>query len=160
MVSLAGLVGITAPCAFVSVPWAAVIGLIAGVIVVFSVTIVDGLKIDDPVGAISVHGVCGVVGEHLPWAYFLRDRRGTIYGEGGGPAAGLFLGGGLEQVIPQIVGIISVAVFTLVGAGLAWTLVKTLTGGIRVSEEEEIKGLDIGEHGMEAYSGFVTEDVR
>ena len=155
---LAGLVGVTAPCAFVTVPWAAVIGLVAGILVVFAVTIIDGMKVDDPVGAISVHGVCGVWGT-LAVGLFSAGP-GSLYEEGAGPATGLFLGGGFTQVIPQVVGILSVGVFTVVGAAIAWTVVKALTSGIRVSEEEEIKGLDIGEHGMEAYSGFVTEELR
>ncbi|WP_249369717.1 ammonium transporter [Acaryochloris marina] len=152
---LAGLVGITAPCAWVTVPWAAVIGLIAGVIVVFAVTIIDGLKIDDPVGAISVHCVCGVWGT-LAVGLFSQGPDGLIYGEGGGPAKGLILGGGFEQVIPQIVGIFAVGAFTLVTAAVTWAIIKAVAG-LRVPEEEEIKGLDISEHGMEAYSGFLKD---
>lgn len=155
---LAGLVGITAPCAFVSIPWAAVIGLVAGVIVVFSVTIIDGLRIDDPVGAVSVHGVCGVWGT-LAVGLFSQGPDGTIYGEGAGPAAGLFLGGGIEQLIPQIVGILAVAAFTLIISGIVWSAIKAVAG-IRVPQEEELRGLDIGEHGMEAYSGFLKEEMK
>ncbi|WP_063710527.1 ammonium transporter [Acaryochloris marina] len=152
---LAGLVGITAPCAWVTVPWAAVIGLIAGVIVVFAVTIIDGMKIDDPVGAISVHCVCGVWGT-LAVGLFSQGPDGLIYGEGGGPAKGLILGGGFEQMIPQIVGILAVGAFTLVTTAIAWAAIKAIAG-LRVPEEEEIKGLDISEHGMEAYSGFLKD---
>lgn len=155
---LAGLVGITAPCAFVSIPWAAVIGLVAGIIVVFSVTIIDGLRIDDPVGAVSVHGVCGVWGT-LAVGLFSQGPDNSIYGEGAGPAAGLFLGGGLEQLMPQIVGILAVAAFTLIVTGIVWSAIKAIAG-IRVPQEEEIRGLDIGEHGMEAYSGFLKEEMK
>lgn len=151
---LAGLVGVTASCAFVSVPWAAVIGLIAGIIVVFAVTIIDGIKIDDPVGAISVHCVCGVWGT-LAVGLF-AEGPGKLYKEGLGPARGLILGGGLTQIIPQVVGILAVAAFTLVTTAAAWIVIKAVAG-LRVPEEEELKGLDIGEHGMEAYSGFLKE---
>jgi len=152
---LAGLVGITAPCAWVTVPWAAVIGLVAGVIVVFAVTTIDGLKIDDPVGAISVHCVCGVWGT-LAVGLFSQGPDGLLYGDGGGPAKGLLLGGGFEQLMPQIIGILAVGAFTLATTALTWMLIKTVAG-LRVPEEEEIKGLDISEHGMEAYSGFLKE---
>ncbi len=155
---LAGLVGVTAPCAFVSIPWAAVIGLVAGVIVVFAVTIIDGLRIDDPVGAVSVHCVCGVWGT-LAVGLFAQGPDGSIYGEGGGPAAGLFLGGGVEQLIPQVVGILAVGAFTLITSGVVWTVIKA-AAGLRVPQEEELRGLDIGEHGMEAYSGFLKEEMK
>lgn len=155
---LAGLVGITAPCAFVNNFWAAVIGLIAGILVVFSVTIIDGLKIDDPVGASSVHLVCGVWGT-LAVGLFSQGPDDTIYGEGAGPAAGLFMGGGIEQLIPQIVGILAVGGFTVLGVTITWLAIQAITG-IRVPQEEEIRGLDIGEHGMEAYSGFLKEEMR
>ena len=130
---LAGLVGITAGCADVSFLSAVIIGAIAGIIVVFSVGFFDSvLKIDDPVGATSVHLVCGI------W--------GTL-------AVGIFGTGNLGI---QILGIVSVGAFTVVFSAIVWTIVK-VTIGIRVGEHEEIQGLDIGEHGMEAYSGFVKE---
>jgi len=136
---LAGLVGITAGCAGVSYLSAVVIGAIAGVIVVFSVAIFDAIKIDDPVGATSVHLVCGI------W--------GTL-------AVGIFeegiLGGNPIQLWYQIVGIGSIGLFTVVFSGIVWYALK-VTMGIRVTPEEELQGLDISEHGMEAYSGFVTE---
>ena len=153
---LAGLVGITAPCAFVSVPSAAVIGLIAGILVVFSVLTLDNMKIDDPVGAISVHGICGVWGTLAVGLFAAGPGSGVT---DSGPAAGLFLGGGFEQLIPQIIGILAVAAFTLIGTGIVWMIIKAIAG-LRVPEEEEIKGLDIGEHGMEAYSGFVKEELK
>lgn len=130
---LAGLVGITAGCASVNYISAIIIGAIAGVIVVFSVTFFDKIKIDDPVGAISVHLVCGV------W--------GTL-------AVGLFDGG--TSIVTQIIGIVSIGAFTVIFSGIVWSILKA-TIGIRVSMEEEIQGLDIGEHAMEAYSGFVKE---
>ncbi len=129
---LAGLVGITAGCDAIPYPFAVLTGAIAGVLVVFSVAFFDAIKIDDPVGATSVHLVCGV------W--------GTL--------AVAFFGG--ANLLAQVVGILSIGGFTVVFSGIVWVLLKA-TLGIRVTVEEEIEGLDIGEHGMEAYSGFVKE---
>jgi len=129
---LAGLVGITAGCDAISYPFAVVTGAIAGIIVVFSVSFFDQIKIDDPVGATSVHLVCGA------W--------GTI-------AVGLFGGANL---IAQIIGILTIGGFTVAFSAIVWGILKA-TLGIRVSMEEEVQGLDIGEHAMEAYSGFVKE---
>lgn len=144
--ALAGLVGITAGCDAVSPLGAIAIGAVAGVLVVLSVIFIDTvLKVDDPVGAISVHGVCGAWGT-LAVGLFMVD-------------GGLLYGGGIAQLISQAIG---------VGAGFIWAFGMGLilffgikmTVGLRVSEEEERRGLDIGEHGMEAYSSFqifVTE---
>ncbi len=140
---LAGLVGITAGCDGVSYLGAIIIGLIAGVIVVYSVGIFDTIiKIDDPVGATSVHLVCGIWGT-LAVGLFNTE-------------SGLFYGGGIGQLINQIIGILAVGVFTVAFSVALWLALKA-TLGIRVSLEEEVNGLDIGEHGMEAYSGFVKE---
>ncbi|MCC0178099.1 ammonium transporter [Waterburya agarophytonicola K14] len=129
---LAGLVGITAGCADVSYLSAIIIGGIAGIIVVFSVAFFDSIKIDDPVGATSVHLVCGI------W--------GTL-------AVGIF---GTGNIVTQIIGIVAIGAFTVIFSAIVWTLLK-VTIGIRVHENEERIGLDISEHGMEAYSGFVKE---
>ena len=129
---LAGLVGITAGCADVDYWEAVVIGAIAGIIVVFSVAFFDRIKIDDPVGATSVHLVCGI------W--------GTL-------AVGIF---GTGNILTQIIGIVAIGAFTVVFSGIVWYLLK-VTIGIRVHQEEEYIGLDISEHGMEAYNGFVKE---
>lgn len=132
---LAGLVGITAGCATVGYFSAVIIGAIAGILVVFSVAFIDQvLKIDDPVGATSVHLVCGI------W--------GTL-------AVGIF-GTGEETIGAQIIGILAIGAFTVVLSGIFWFILKA-TIGIRVHAEDEIKGLDITEHGMEAYNGFVKE---
>ncbi|MEM7794931.1 MAG: ammonium transporter [Cyanobacteria bacterium P01_C01_bin.118] len=139
---LAGLVGITAGCAGVGFFGAVIIGLIAGVIVVFSVGFFDSIKIDDPVGAISVHLVCGIWGT---LAVGLFDT-----------SAGLFYGGGIGQLISQIIGIVAIGLFTVVFSAVVWTILKSAFG-LRVAAEEELKGLDIGEHGMEAYSGFLKD---
>jgi Amt family ammonium transporter len=129
---LAGLVGITAGCDAVSFWGAFIIGAIAGVLVVFSVSFFDRIQIDDPVGATSVHLVCGI------W--------GTL-------AVGIF--GGANIGI-QLLGILSVGGFTVVMATIFWLALKA-TVGIRVHPEQEYEGLDIAEHGMEAYSGFLKE---
>lgn len=156
---LAGLVGVTASCAWVTVPMSAVIGVLSGIIVVFSVTLVDKLKIDDPVGAVSVHLVCGVFGTLCVGLFSAgaSDAEGALYAAG--PAAGLLMGGGFTQLWPQIVGIVSVGGFTVLGSTISWYIVKAIAG-LRVHNEEEVIGLDISEHGMEAYSGFMKEEMR
>lgn len=149
---LAGLVGVTASCAYISVGSAFIIGLVAGIIVVFSVTFFDRIKIDDPVGATSVHLVCGIWGSLAVGLFSVGPGVYSWYTTG--PAKGLLLGGGLTQLITQAIGIISVAGITVLLSSIFWLGLKA-TLGIRVSPEEEVVGLDIGEHGMEAYSGFV-----
>ncbi|WP_297040910.1 ammonium transporter [Thermosynechococcus sp. OHK43] len=139
---LAGLVSITAGCAGVSYWSAVIIGAIGGVIVVYSVLFFDRIKIDDPVGATSVHLVCGTWGT---LAVGLFDKE-----------LGLLTGHGVTQLIAQIIGILTIGGFTVLLTSIFWLALKQ-TLGIRVSEEEELKGLDIGEHGMEAYSGFLKE---
>lgn len=155
---LAGLVAITAPCAFVNLPAAAVIGAIGGVIVVYSVLFIDKLKIDDPVGAISVHLVNGIWGTLAVGLFAVGPNvkvgQDVLYTAG--PAAGLFLGGGLQQFGIQLMGTVAVGVLTVILTGIFWVVLKS-TLGIRVSPEEELEGLDISEHGMEAYSGFLKE---
>ena len=139
---LAGLVGITAGCDAYAMPSAWVVGFIAGILVVYSVSIIDHLGIDDPVGAFSVHGVCGMWAT-LAVGLFNVDK-------------GLFTGHGFNQLGLQIVGILAFAIFSIVSSFVVWKIVAILSGGIRVSETEEIEGLDIGEHGMEAYPDFTS----
>lgn len=156
---LAGLVGVTASCAWINIPSSAIIGIVAGILVVFAVTFFDRIKIDDPVGATSVHLVCGVWGT-LAVGLFAVGPNVALRGETplytAGPAAGLFFGGGFTQLIPQIIGILSVGGMTVLLSTIFWLALKA-TLGIRVKPEEELEGLDIGEHGMEAYSGFLKE---
>ncbi|MDX2098931.1 MAG: ammonium transporter [Leptolyngbyaceae cyanobacterium bins.59] len=156
---LAGLVSITASCAYVSFSSAAIIGTIAGIIIVFSVVFFDSLKIDDPVGAISVHLVNGTWGTIAVGLFSVGPDVYTWYKAGGGPAMGLLLGGGFEQLGIQLLGVLSVAAFTVASATIVWLAIKSVLG-LRVSAEEEIRGLDDGEHGMEAYAGFVKEAER
>lgn len=129
---LAGLVGITAGADVISPFWATLIGVVAGVLVVAAVIFFDRVRIDDPVGAISVHGVCGV------W--------GTL-------AVGIFSMDPAHKFWIQLVGTASVVAVTMLFSFLTFYLIKT-THGIRVSEEEEEEGLDLGEHGQEAYPDF------
>ena len=134
---LAGLVGITAGADLMSVTDAILIGLVAGFIVVMGVILLDKLKLDDPVGAIAVHLMCGI------W--------GTL-------AVGFFGSkAGLEQIKIQLIGIAVIGVFCVVCAFIIlFSIKKTL--GLRVSEKEEIEGLDMHEHGMSAYAGFGSND--
>lgn len=149
--ALAGLVGITAGCAVVSPLSAIIIGFIAGIIVVVSVDLFDKkFKIDDPVGAISVHGICGVFGT-LAVGLFAEPKYAEIAGFRG--LQGLFYGGGGHQLLIQFIGSLSVIVWSF-STMLVLFLVMKYTIGLRVSRETELKGLDIEEHGMEAYSGF------
>jgi len=143
--ALAGLVAVTAPCAFVD-PWAAiVIGAVGGVVVVLGVVFLDKLCIDDPVGAVPVHGFNGLWGT-LSIGLFGKEALGVAHN-------GLFYGGGLTQLGIQFVGVGAAVVFILITMGGLFKLIdKTI--GLRVTPEEEYKGLDIGEHGMESYSGF------
>jgi ammonium transporter, Amt family len=144
--ALAGLVGITAGCAFVE-NWAAVvIGAAAGVVVVFSVLFFDRVKIDDPVGAISVHGVCGALGT-LAVGLFASPRLIDAAGVG---TEGLFYGGGFAQLGTQALGVVAVGAWALAASAVVFGIIKA-TVGLRVSAEEEIEGLDIGEHGMWGY---------
>lgn len=146
---LAGLVAITAGCAYVDVLGSLIIGAIAGVIVVFSVVMFDGLKIDDPVGATSVHLANGVFGT-ICVGLFAKEGVTSL-----STTNGLFMGGGASLLVTQLIGILVVGAFVLPSSLLVWYLIKK-TVGIRVSLEEEITGLDIGEHGNTAYPEFIS----
>jgi Amt family ammonium transporter len=149
---LAGLVAITAPCAFVTAGASVIIGAIAGVLVVLAVLMFDRLRIDDPVGATSVHLVNGVFGTICVGLFATPDRIGR---SGNTTAvAGFFYGGGTQQLMVQLMGVAYCAVYVFAIALVAWIVLK-FTVGIRVSEQEELEGLDIGEHGNEAYFGFL-----
>ncbi|MBD2549149.1 ammonium transporter [Microcystis elabens FACHB-917] len=139
---LAGLVGVTAGCDGFPM-WAAwVVGFIGGAIVVYAVSFMDSIGIDDPVGAFSVHGVGGIWGT-LAVGLFNKD-------------AGLLLGKGFNQLGLQFLGVFAYAIFTIITAWILWSILGALTGGIRVHEKEELVGLDISEHAMEAYPDFVA----
>jgi Amt family ammonium transporter len=143
--ALAGLVSITAPVGTVE-PWAAfVIGFIGGIIVVFSVLFFDSIKIDDPVGAVSVHGTCGIWGT-LSIGLFARYDDAFL----GREDAGLFYGGGLDQLIMQLVMVLIVTAWVGITSYILFAALKA-TLGLRVSEEEEVTGLDVAEHGSAGY---------
>jgi Amt family ammonium transporter len=138
---LAGLVGITAGTASVSNWGAAIIGALAGILVVFSVFFIDRRGVDDPVGAVSVHGVCGAFGTLMV---------GLLATEGG-----LFYGDGLDLFLSQIIGVVAVFVFVTITAGALFLAIKA-TIGLRVPPEEEIEGLDTVEHGFPGYGPDVA----
>jgi Amt family ammonium transporter len=139
---LAGLVGITAGADGATVFGSVIVGLVSGILVVYSVLFFDRIKVDDPVGAISVHLMNGM------WGTFAV---GLFHRE-----AGLLYGGGPKQLLIQMVGILSVAAFSVLSNLILWKIIKVFIG-LRVSEEEEMEGLDIGEHGMEAYPDFSSK---
>ena len=131
---LGGLVGITAGADQMSPTDAIIIGLIAGIIIVLGVALIDKLKLDDPVGAVAVHLICGI------W--------GTL-------AVGLFGAlAGSEQLIAQLIGIGVIGLTCIISSFTLLFVVKIILGGLRVSKEEELNGLDISEHGMDAYADF------
>lgn len=146
---LAGLVAITAGAAFVSVGSSIIIGGIGGVIVVLAVMLFDRMRLDDPVGALSVHLANGVFGT-LAVGLFAQD---SITGIATGN--GLFMGGGTTLLMTQLLGVLATALFVLPVSLLVWYLIK-VTMGLRVGLKEEIQGLDIGEHGNVAYPEFVV----
>jgi len=143
--ALAGLVSITAPVGAVTPFWAIIIGLIGGLLVVVSVLGIDRAGIDDPVGAISVHGVCGIWGT-LSIGLFAKYDDAFL----GREDAGLVYGGGVDQLITQFLLVAVVAIFTIVTTGIVFGTLKA-TVGLRASREEEIEGLDVTEHGSAGY---------
>ncbi|CAN5914491.1 ammonium transporter [soil metagenome] len=144
---LAGLVAITAPCAFVSASSAAIIGLLGGLLVVGAIVFFDKIRIDDPVGAIAVHGVCGALGT-ICVGLFAQDVIAP-----GKTGDGLLFGGGASLLIAQLIGVVSVFGWCVVAGAILFCGIR-FTLGLRVSAEEELAGLDIGEHGSEAYPDF------
>ncbi|MEK5270070.1 ammonium transporter [Aeribacillus sp. FSL K6-8394] len=142
--ALAGLVAITASCAFVDTWAAVVIGLIAGILVYFSMKFFDKVKIDDPIYCLSVHGVAGVWGT-LSTGFFATPELATI----GNP--GLFYGGGFTQLGIQALGVFTSGLYAFVVSFVILAVMKKLLNGLRVTEEEEMIGLDLSEHGVYGY---------
>lgn len=147
--SLAGLVAITAPCDVTDAMGATVIGAVAGLLVVFGVWLLDyKLKVDDPVGAVAVHMMNGIWGTFATGLFATKTAPGSEIN-------GLFYGGGFKQLGLQCVGILSVAAWTAVTITIVFLVIKA-TVGLRVSEEEELMGLDVKEHGLSsAYADFM-----
>ena len=145
--SLAGLVAITAGCANVDAVGAFVIGGLAGILCTMSVYFVeDKLKVDDPVGAVSVHGVCGLFGTLMVGLFDYTD--------------GLFYGGGVHHLAIQALGVVCIAGWVIITMSIVFIVLKK-TIGLRVSKEEELEGLDSTEHGLEsAYPDFVTRELH
>ena len=159
--SLAGLVAITAPCDVTDAFGAIVIGIVAGLLVVFGVWLLDyKLRIDDPVGAVAVHMMNGIWGTIAVGLFATNTAPGySIADASGNELVGLFYGGGLKLLGLQLIGFVSVAAWTAVTITIVFLIIKA-TVGLRVSEEEEIVGLDAKEHGLaSAYSGFSIMDV-
>lgn len=152
--SLAGLVAITAPCDVTDCFGAIVIGAVAGVLVVFGVWLLDyKLRVDDPVGAVAVHCLNGI------WGTIAVGLFATTSAPGNDSIVGLFYGGGFQQLGIQLLGFASVAAWTAVTITIAFLIIKACVG-LRVTEEEEIVGLDAKEHGLaSAYSGFSIMDI-
>lgn len=152
--SLAGLVAITAPCDVTDVTGAIIIGAVAGLLVVFGVWFLDNkLRIDDPVGAVAVHCLNGI------WGTIAVGLFATTSAPGNDSIVGLFYGGGFKQLGLQLAGFASVAAWTTVMITITFLIIKA-TVGLRVSEEEEIVGLDSCEHGLpSAYAGFSIMDI-
>ncbi len=145
---LAGLVGVTAGCAAVTPQGAMIIGGLCGVIVVFAISFFDEVvRVDDPVGAISVHGVCGAFGT-ISVGLFARENVDGVWKQG------LFYGGGTDQLVAQVLGVVAIAAWVSVAAFVLFAALKAF-GGLRVPAEEEIAGLDVVEHGSSGYGeGF------
>jgi Amt family ammonium transporter len=159
--SLAGLVAITAPCDVTDAFGAIIIGAVAGLLVVFGVWLLDEkLRIDDPVGAVAVHMMNGIWGTFATGLFATPSAPGySIEDANGNVMAGLFYGGGFKLLGLQCLGILTVAAWTVVTITITYAVIKAVNG-LRVSEEEEILGLDSTEHGLpSAYAGFSIMDI-
>ncbi|MEO2077984.1 MAG: ammonium transporter [Bacillus sp. (in: firmicutes)] len=151
--ALAGLVAITASCAFVDT-WAAVlIGFISGILVFYSIRFFESKRIDDPIAALSVHGTAGVWGT-LSTGFFATKELATV----GKP--GLFYGGGFHQLGVQALGVFTCAAFAFLVSFVLLALMKKFMNGLRVTEEEEIIGLDMSEHGSYGYPELLTTEQK
>ncbi|MCR5210710.1 MAG: ammonium transporter [Lachnospiraceae bacterium] len=152
--SLAGLVAITAPCDTTDAFGAIAIGFVSGLLVVFGVWFLDEkLRVDDPVGAVAVHMLNGI------WGTIAVGLFSTTSAPGNDSVVGLFYGGGFDQLGIQLIGMLATAAWTAVTVAITFAVIKMIFG-LRVSEEEEIEGLDSSEHGLaSAYSGFSTIDI-
>ncbi|MGE8203475.1 ammonium transporter [Heyndrickxia sp. NPDC080065] len=148
--ALAGLVAITASCAFVTTWASVVIGFVAGILVFYSMRFFDKRKIDDPIYALSVHGTAGVWGT-LSTGFFATKELATV----GSP--GLFYGGGFHQLGVQFIGVFVSGLYAFVVSFVILYVMKKLMNGLRVSEEEEIVGLDLSEHGSYGYPEIISK---
>lgn len=140
---LAGLVGVTAGAWVLNGVGSLIVGFAAGLLVVVSVAFFDRIKIDDPVGAVSVHGVCGALGTIAVGLFSTIESDGVV-------KKGLFYGGGTDQLVSQVIGVVAIAVFVAATTAVLFGVIKA-TVGLRVDEAEEIEGLDVREHGAPGY---------
>ncbi len=157
---LAGLVAITCPCYWVSPTGAVLLGGVAGVVVVLGVELLEWLRIDDPIGAVPVHGICGIWGT-LSLGLFACGRYGASGPTGpdnSAPLRGLFYGGGLQVLKAQFIGSACITLATF-GVAMAVMYLVNATGLLRVSEEGELYGLDLHEHGISAYPEYVISSI-
>ncbi|MDR1961473.1 MAG: adenylate cyclase, partial [Gracilibacteraceae bacterium] len=146
--ALAGLAAITAGCDAMQPGFAALTGIMAGFVVIGGLYFIENiLHLDDPVGAISVHGLCGALGLLCV----------GLFSDGSGAAAGLFCGGGLDLLGVQALGVVSVSAYVIVAMLIIFRVLKQ-TCGVRLSVEDEIDGLDIHEHNIHSYSDFLSSD--
>jgi Amt family ammonium transporter len=153
---LAGLVAITCPCYWVSPTGAILLGAVAGGVVVAGVELLEWLRIDDPIGAVPVHGFCGIWGT-LSLGLFACGKYGAtgpITADNSAPLKGLFYGGGTQVLAAQAIGS-AVTTFATFGVALAVMYLVNATGTLRVSKEGELYGLDLHEHGISAYPEYV-----
>ncbi len=157
---LAGLVAITCPCYWVSPAGATMLGGVAGVIVVMGVELLEWLRIDDPIGAVPVHGICGIWGT-LSLGLFACGKYGStgpLAPDNSAPLKGLFYGGGTQVLLAQAIGSVTITIATFVSAMAVMYLVNAM-GLLRVSAEGEAYGLDLHEHGISAYPEYVISST-
>lgn len=157
---LAGLVAITCPCYWVSPTGAIILGGIAGVVVVYGVELLEYLRIDDPIGAVPVHGMCGIWGT-ISLGLFASGQYGAtgpFAADNSAPLKGLFYGGGTQVLVAQCIGSLIITVSTFTVAFVVMKVVNAM-GQLRVSEEGERLGLDVHEHGISAYPEYVISRV-
>jgi len=153
---LAGLVAVTCPCYWVSPTGAVLLGAVAGVIVVVGVDLLEYLRIDDPIGAVPVHGICGIWGT-ISLGLFASGQFGStgpLAADNSAPLTGLFYGGGFTVLTAQIIGSAAIVTATFVTTMIMMLAINSF-GLLRVSEEGELQGLDLHEHGIPAYPEYV-----
>ena len=157
---LAGLVAITCPCYWVSPTGAVLLGAIAGVIVILGIDLLEWLRIDDPIGAVPVHGICGIWGT-LSLGLFACGKYGAtgpLSPDNSAPLKGLFYGGGTQVLVAQVIGSACITLATF-GVAMIVMLAINAVGMLRLSEEAELYGMDLHEHGISAYPEYVLSSL-
>jgi ammonium transporter, Amt family len=157
---LAGLVAITCPCYWVSPTGAVLLGAVAGVVVILGIDLLEWLRIDDPIGAVPVHGICGIWGT-LSLGLFACGKYGAtgpISPDNSAPLKGLFYGGGTQVLVAQMIGSASITLATF-GVAMVVMLLVNATGTLRLPAEAELYGMDLHEHGISAYPEYVLSSL-